>query len=146
MATVEIQTPTLTGSLDADFVDLSGNGQPNIVRSTEAMTIDARWYIDGSLAPSLAGTWYLQAQFQSSDDVVGEFRRPPTPISIALDGRHGPSSPYTSSISLPAGSFSLNGRDSQVYDVTVTLNYHDVNGNPGPMAAFVALGKLQVYA
>ena len=94
MATVEIQTPTLTGSLDADFVNLSGNGQPNIVRSTEAMSIDARWYIDGSLAPSLA----------------------------------------------------MNGRDSQVYDVTVTLNYHDVNGNPGPMAAFVALGKLQVHA
>ena len=57
----------------------------------------------------------------------------------------GSATPYTASIPL-TGTFDLNGRDSQVYDVSVTLNYHDMNGNHGPMAAFVDLGKLMVYA
>jgi hypothetical protein len=145
MATVEIQTPTLSGELEAHYVDPAGNGLPNIVRVSEPFAIDARWYIDGSFAPLLAGTWYLQAQFQSSDDVVGEFRRPPSPIQVTLDGRTGPGTPYSASIPL-GGTFNLNGRDSQVYEVTVTLNYHAPNGTPGPMAAFVELGKLMVYA
>ena len=145
MATVEIQTPTISGSFEAHYVDLAGNDLPNIVRSTESLRIDAHWYIDGTLASLIRGDWFVEAQFQSSDDVVGEFRMP-APAPVPLDGRTGPNSPYTTSISLPAGSFNLNGRNSQVYDVTVTLNYHDPNGAPGPMAAFVALDKLQVYA
>ena len=65
--------------------------------------------------------------------------------SATLDGRTGSATPYTASIPL-TGTFNLNGHDSQVYDVSVTLNYHDQAGKPGPMAAFVDMDKLMVYA
>ena len=145
MPIVEIQTPTLNGEFEAKYVDPAGNGLPNIVRVSETFSIDASWYIDGTFAPLLGGTWYLQATFQSADDVQGEFFQPVPPIAVTLDGRTGSATPYTASIPL-TGTFNLNGHDSQVYDVSVTLNYHDQAGNPGPMAAFVDMDKLMVYA
>lgn len=148
MPIVEIQTPTVSGSLDAKIVDVAGNGLPSIVRANEEWRIDASWYLDGTFASSIAGSWRLQAQLQGSDDVVTELRRPVNPLVIALDQRTGSANPYTGQIVFPAGEFSglLATRDSIVFDIVVTLNFRDVANAPGPMAAFVNLGQLQVYA
>jgi hypothetical protein len=149
MPIVEIQTPTVSGKFEAKLVDVAGNGNIDIVRANEEWKIDASWYLDGTFAPAITGTWHLQAQVQGSDDVVTEFRQPAVPHSITLNtSMIGPGSPYTDSIVFPAGQFTplLTSVDSIVLDVVVTLNFRNPDGTPGPMAAFVDLGKVQVYA
>lgn len=148
MATVEIQTPFITGQFDASLVDVSGIGSQNIVRADEEWRIDLTWHIDGFWAKFLTGKWRVQAQLQGSDDVVSELRRPAVPVDVLLDGRSGPGSPYTASIVFPAGTFAgllSPARDSFVFGVIATLNYRTSANVSGPMAAFVDLGNVQVY-
>jgi hypothetical protein len=154
MPTVDINVGApLTGKFTAVLTDSSGVPPTDVIRTSDAFSIDCTWYIDGGLASSLGGTWYVQAAFES----IGpgdEFRS--AEISVVLDGRTGPppAAGYSASISVPAGANFPGaggpikvpaGHRNQPYQVTVLLAYTDVPGNPGPLAASVNLEELTIY-
>jgi hypothetical protein len=153
MATVDINTgPPITGKFSAQVVDASGVPPSDVVRVSDAFSIDCSWYLEGGLASSIGGTWYVQAAFESVGPGA-EFRS--SEVTVPLDGRTGPApaTPYTATLAFPAGANFPSG-DPKVpagdrnatYEVAVLLSYTDVANNPGPLAASVNLERLTIYA
>lgn len=146
---IEVGAP-LTGEFTAELVDSSGVEPKDVIRRTDVFSIKCTWYIEGGLASSLGGTWYVQAAF----DAIGpgaKFRS--EEHSVPLDGKTGPDDRYEFSITVPAGENFPNGipkveagERSEPYQVTALLTYTDVLGKPGPMAASVNLEELTIYA
>lgn len=143
MATVDIGPLAVNGELEAIVVDPVGDAPTNVIRRSDPFEVRCRWFVDGPLAPALGGQWRVE--------LLGEGQGPaieievPAPALIALDGRTGPGSPYTTTFNIPANSVNLLGRPQAVLDLTVALTYIDVAGNPGPIAAFVDLDKVMVF-
>jgi hypothetical protein len=140
---VDIGPLAVNGQLEAIVVDPVGDAPTNVIRRSDPFRVDCRWFLDGPLAPTLGGQWRVE--------LLGEGQGPaieievPAPALIALDGRTGPGTPYTTSFNIPANSVNLLGRPQAVLDLTVALTYIDVAGNPGPLAAFVDLDKVMVF-
>ena len=155
MPTVDINVGApLTGQFTAVLTDSSGIAPADVIRTSDAFSIDCTWYIAGGLAPALGGAWYVQAAFESIGPGA-EFRT--AEISVPLTGLAGapPAPGYSASISIPAGPNFPGaggplkvppGRRNEPYQVTVLLAYTDVAGNPGPLAASVNLEDLTIYA
>lgn len=143
MATVDIGPLAVNGELEAIVVDPVGDAPTNVIRRSDPFEVRCRWFVDGPLAPALGGQWRVE--------LLGEGQGPaieievPAPALIALDGRTGPGSPYTTTFNIPANSVNLLGRPQAVLDLTVALTYIDVAANPGPIAAFVDLDKVMVF-
>jgi hypothetical protein len=143
VATVDIGPLAVNGELQAIVVDPVGDAPTNVIRRSDPFEVRCRWFVDGPLAPALGGQWRVE--------LLGEGQGPaieievPAPALIALDGRTGPGSPYTTTFNIPANSVNLLGRPQAVLDLTVALTYIDVAGNPGPIAAFVDLDKVMVF-
>ena len=143
MATVDIGPLAVNGELQAIVVDPVGDAPTNVIRRSDPFEVRCRWFVDGPLAPALGGQWRVE--------LLGEGQGPaieievPAPALIALDGRTGPGSPYTTTFNIPANSVNLLGRPQAVLDLTVALTYIDVAANPGPIAAFVDLDKVMVF-
>jgi hypothetical protein len=142
--------PPITGQFTALVVDPS-DPPSDVVRVSDAFRIDCSWFIDGGLASSLGGQWYVQAALESIGPGA-EFRS--EEITLPLTGNTGSATPYTASLSFPAGpNFPtggppkvLAGERNAPYEVTVLLSHSDVAGNPGPLAASVNLENLTIYA
>jgi hypothetical protein len=143
VATVDIGPLAVNGELEAIVVDPVGDAPTNVIRRSDPFEVRCRWFVDGPLAPALGGQWRVE--------LLGEGQGPaieievPAPALIALDGRTGPGSPYTTTFNIPANSVNLLGRPQAVLDLTVALTYIDVANNPGPIAAFVDLDKVMVF-
>jgi hypothetical protein len=143
VATVDIGPLAVNGELEAIVVDPVGDAPTNVIRRSDPFEVRCRWFVDGPLAPALGGQWRVE--------LLGEGQGPaieievPAPALIALDGRTGPGSPYTTTFNIPANSVNLLGRPQAVLDLTVALTYIDVAANPGPIAAFVDLDKVMVF-
>jgi hypothetical protein len=154
MPTVDINSGgPVTGQFTAVINDNSGVPPTDVIRTSDAFSVDCNWYIAGGLASSLGGTWYLKAAFESIGPGA-EFRT--AEISVPLTGLVGapPSPGYSASVSIPAGPNFPGGGDPKVpagernapYQVTALLAYEDVAGNPGPLAASANLEEVTIYA
>jgi hypothetical protein len=152
MVSTNINTgPPITGQFTVNLVDGSGVAPNDVIRVSDQFSIDCSWYIDGGLASSLGGVWYVRAAFES----IGpgpEFHSDEE--MVTLDGRtlsSGP--PYTASLVFPpgpnfpgtAGEKVPAGARFASYEVAVILSYTDVAANPGPIAASVNLERLTIY-
>jgi hypothetical protein len=143
MATVDIGPLAVNGQLNATVVDPVGDAPTNVIRRSDPFEVRCEWFVDGPLAPALGGKWRVELLGEGQGPAI-EFELP-GPALIALDGRTGPGSPYTSVFSIPANSVNLLGRPQAVVDLTVALTYIDVANQPGPIAAFVDLDKVMVF-
>lgn len=153
MSTVDIEVGAqLAGAFTAELRDTNGVPPTDVIRRSDAFSIECTWYLTGGLATSLGGTWYVQAVFGAADPGQ-QFRTPE--ISVPLTGLEGapPAAGYSASISIPAGDAFPNGPAkvpsgdrAEPYQVTVLLNYDDVAGKPGPLAASADLGEVTIYA
>jgi hypothetical protein len=143
MATTDIDVGApVTGQFTANVFD-PGGAPANVIRRSQAWEIRCEWFIDGGLASSLGGRWELSAALEA----LGPGAELVTPTQvIALDGRTGPGTPYSGQIAFPANSINLGGAQKVPFKVVALLNYDDVAGNPGPMAASVDLGVIHIYA
>ena len=56
------------------------------MRTSDTFSIKTTWYIDGGLASSLGGTWYIQAAFESIGPGA-EFRSQEYPVRLDRQGR-----------------------------------------------------------
>jgi hypothetical protein len=151
MATVDINTgPPITGKFSAIVVDASGVPPSDVVRVSDPFSIDCSWYLEGGLASSIGGKWYVQAAFESVGPGA-EFRS--AELTLNLDGRTGSANPYTAQLNFPTGANFPSGQPkvpagdrNATYEVAVLLSYTDVAGNPGPLSASVNLERLTIYA
>jgi hypothetical protein len=129
---------------------LPGPARPSdVVRVSDSFSIVCS-YLDGGPASSLGGTWSVQAAFESVGPGA-EFRS--LEITVPLDGRTGPASPYTANLAFPAGAVFPSGDPklpagdrNATYEVAVLLSYSDVAGNPEPFTAGANLERLTIYA
>jgi len=141
VADIDVGAP-VTGRFEAVVVD-PGGAPSNVIRVSQAWQIDCRWFIEGGLASSLGGRWELSAALEA----LGPGAEVVTAIQlINLDGRTGSATPYTGTIAFPANSINLGGAQKVPFKVVALLNYDDTALNPGPMAAFVDLGVVTIYA
>ena len=143
MATVDIGPVAVNGQLDVIVVDPVGDAPTNVIRASDPFRVDCSWFLDGPLASSLGGKWRVELLGEGQGPAI-EFELPAAAL-IALDGRTGPGTPYTTSIVIPANSVNLGASPQAVLDLTVALTYIDVANTPGPIAAFVDLDKVMVY-
>jgi hypothetical protein len=146
MPVMDIPPVGVSGQFQAQVVDPQGNQPTNVIRTGELLGIDCRWFIDGALASSLGGQWRLQVVFEGLGTAV-EFSGPstaPVPQAI-LDGRTGSGSPYTHEFRIPMTNAILGGQSSVLAKVGVALTYIDAANTPGPIAAFVDLGVVQIF-
>jgi hypothetical protein len=140
----------LTGVLTATFTSAPSTPPPDVLRNSDVLSVHCSWYISGVLVPYIGGTWHLRVDFES---VGGGDEFSSGVITVPLDGRSGPGTPYTKTIVIPAGlNFPASaipkvksGGESTTYLVVAQLTYRDMNGQPGPMAAKEDLGKVTFY-
>lgn len=138
---IDVGAP-VTGQFEAFVHDLGG-APINVIRRSEEWHIHCSWFIEGGLASSLGGRWEVSAALEAIGPGV-EFV---TAIqNVTLDGRTGAATPYNATIVFPANSINLTGLQKVPFKVVGLLNYDDAALNPGPMAAFVDLGVVQIYA
>jgi hypothetical protein len=142
MATVEIGPFNVTGELSANVNDPAG-APINVLRSNQAWSVDCSWFLDGNAGQAIGGSWRIKLIAEGQGlDIEGQT----VPQVIALDGRVGAANPYTASFQFGPNSVPLGGDAEAVLDLTVVLTHVDLANTPGPLAAFVDLDKVMVYA
>lgn len=139
MAEIELFAPDIGGELSAKIVEAPSNNPTNVIPSTSSWRIDCSWYLRPP-GVVVGGSWRLQAMLEGLGSAP-EFET--TAITIPIDGRVEPLN-YTQSIAFPAPQ-NTGGQDSVLYKVTVALAYRTLQNRPGPFAAFLDLGVLQVF-
>lgn len=143
MAQMELLAPSISGEFSAVIVEVPANAPTNVIPSSSAWRIDCSWF----LAPPgniVGGSWRLQAVVEGLGKAV-EFET--APITVAIDGRVTPPGPdYQQSILFPGPQAALIGaQDSVLLKVGVALTYRTPANVPGPLAAFLELGVLQIF-
>jgi hypothetical protein len=140
----------LTGLFTATFQGVPSTPPADVLRDSDVLSIECNWYVAGGLAPYIGGTWHLRVDFES---VGGGAEFSSGVITVPLDGRSGPVTPYTKTIVVPAGpNFPASaipkvtpGHESTTYLVMAELTYRDMTNQPGPMAAKEDLGKVTFF-
>jgi hypothetical protein len=142
MAQIELVGPDITGTFNAVIVEVPTNAPTNVIPSDSAWRIDCDWF----LAPPgkvVGGSWRLQAVIEGLGTAV-EFET--QPVTVPIDGRVTPPGPrYTQSINFPPPQNVLGAQDSVLLSVGIALTYRTLANTPGPFAAFLDLGVVQVY-
>jgi hypothetical protein len=145
MATVQIipLPGPLSGQFDAVVVD-PGGAPTNVIRTQDAWSVACTWHMDGPIAPLLAGTWELRVSLES----IGggpELTSAPLIVNYAAGTVVGNSVSFAGSINFPAGTPALGASDTIPFQVVAHLFFKEPSSKPGPFAANVDLGVVQVY-
>lgn len=141
MADIEIALPDITGKFTAVIVEVPANNPVTVIPSTSAWQIDCEWFLEPP-GKVVGGTWQLQAIVEGLGNAP-EFETAPQVVPI--DGRVTPPGPsYKHSINFPPPQ-AVGAQESVLLKVGVALTYRAPNNTPGPFAAFLDLGVLQVF-
>ena len=142
MAQIEIFGPDISGELTATIVEVPANAPNIVIPSTSDWRIECEWFLRPPGAV-VGGEWRLQA-FLEGQGARREFQTPP--IVVAIDGRVSPPGPtYTQNIEFPAPQAVPVGEDQVLYRVSVALTYRTLQNRPGPFAALLDLGIVQIF-
>lgn len=134
----------LTGEFDAHIHDPSGT-PINVIPTQTAWSVHGLWHMDGPIAPLLDGTWELRVSLESIGGGV-EFTSAPVVVDYQTGATPGPNTmSYSAFVNFPAGTPALGAADSVPYHVVAHLFFKEPSGKPGPFAAAVDLGIVQVY-
>lgn len=143
-----IPDPLLSGEFDAHIHDPSGT-PTNVIRTEDAWSVHATWFLQGPAATLLAGRWQLRVALESigsgpeivSAPVTLDYQADGTPSGVYPNERMS----YSEFVNFPAGSPGTNGQPSVTYEATAYLSYITPLGTPGPFAAVFDLGVIQVF-
>lgn len=140
MAQIEIFAPDITGELSAVIVEAPSNAPTNVIPSTSDFRIECTWHLQppGSI---VGGTWRLQAIVEGLGTAL---ETETVPINIPIDGRVFPQV-YTQNILFPSPQTAVGAQDAVLLKMGVALTYRTLQNNPGPLAAFLDLGVLQIF-
>ena len=148
MSAVEIPVPALSGEFDAKIIDSSG-APTNVIPREIPWSVEAKWYLQGALAPILTGDWHLRVSLESMGDgpestsaaVVRDYQTTGTLTGTFPNQKMS----FTASVNFPAGTPPVGTQESRAYRATALLTFRYDNGAPGPFAAVLDLGVIQFY-
>jgi hypothetical protein len=148
MAPVEIPVPALKGELDCKIVDPSGH-PTNVIPREIKWSVEADFYMEGALAPTLDGTWYLRVTLESmgpgreltTSEVTADYQADGTLSGTFPNQRMS----FHSEVDFAANSINIGSDRSRAYRGTALLTFTHPDGSPGPFAAVYDLGVIQVY-
>jgi hypothetical protein len=147
MPVMDIPPVGVSGQFQADLVDPQGNVPTNVFRTGDQLGVDCSWFLQGALASSLGGSWRAQLTLEGLGTAIEITfpAAPPNPGPAVLDGRTGQANPYRHRIREPLSTAMLGGQPSVLAKVGIALTYRDAANTPGPIAAFVDLGVVQIF-
>lgn len=152
MATMQLPVPNpliSAGEFTAVVQD-PGSGNPtSVIRTEDPWSVQADWYVEGPVVAILDGRWRLQVALESIGDQGVEMVAPPVFVdylSGTLSGVYpNQRMSFSASVAFPPGTPTLGGAPDVAYHATALLTYLTPAGTPGPFAAVVDLGIIQIF-
>ena len=140
MATIPLPVPSpliSAGDLTADVI---GTGDP--------WAVHAEWYLEGPIVPLLNGRWRLQVALESIGDQGAETVAPAVLVDYASGTLSGVSPnqrmSFHAHVDLPADTQPLGGAADVFHHCSAMLTYLTPANTPGPFAAVIDLGLVQI--
>lgn len=152
MASIQlpIPSPLITGgTFSADVLD-PGSGNPTrVIRTEDAWSVSAEWSLQGPVVAILGGRWRLQVALESIGNQGVEMVSPQVLVNYASGTLTGvapnQTMSFAASVDFPAGTPSIAGAPDVAYHVSALLTYVTPASAPGPFAAVVNLGLIQIF-
>lgn len=152
MATIQlpIPSPLITSGDFTAIVRDPGSGTPTaVIRTEDAWSVKADWHLEGPVVAILGGRWRLQVALESIGNQGVEMVAPPVFTDYtagALTGVYpNQRMSFTSSVPFAAGTPTLGGAPDVAYHASALLTYLTPAGTPGPFAAVIDLGLIQIF-
>jgi hypothetical protein len=136
---IELLAPSIDGTLSATIVDVASNAPSNVIPQDKEWRIDCVWFLNAA-GVVVGGNWGLQAVIEGLG-TAPEFQTPR--LVVPIDGRVFPST-YNQSITFPPPQ-DIGTEDAALFKVGVALTYRTPAGTPGPLAAFLDLGVVEIF-
>jgi len=140
MPTGHFQPPyplDLTGEISAEIVD-TGGSPTDVVRTGDNWGVDVRWILSGNLQAMIGGSWRLRLTL---DELGASTKELITIPDLPLTPSNGD---YAASIPVDPNQLQAVGAP-RLFRALVTLQYLDLDGRPGPMAAYVDCGVVNLF-
>ena len=152
MATIQLPVPSpliTSGDFTATILD-PGSGTPTtVIRTEDAWSVSASWYLEGPVVAILNGSWRLQVALESIGNQGTEMVAPAVFVTYGAGTLTGvyPNQrmSFNASVAFPAGTPSLGGAPDVAYHASAMLTYLTPAGTPGPFAAVIDLGLIQIF-
>jgi hypothetical protein len=152
MSTIQLPVPSPLisgGDFTATVLD-PGSGTPTtVIRTEDAWAVSAEWYLEGPIVSILNGSWRLQVALESIGNQGTEMVSPPVFVAYGSGTLSGvypnQKMSFTSAVNFPAGTPPLAGAPDVAYHVSAMLTYLTPASTPGPFAAVIDLGLVQIF-
>jgi hypothetical protein len=152
MATIQLPVPSpliSAGDFTATVLD-PGSGTPTtVIRTEDAWSVRTSWYLEGPIVALLNGRWRLQVALESIGNQGTEMVSPSVFVNYSAGTLTGvyPNQrmSFDASVAFPAGTPPLGGAPDVAYHVSAMLTYLTPAGAPGPFAAVIDLGLIQIF-
>ena len=152
MATIQLPVPSpliTSGDFTANVLD-PGSGTPtNVIRTEDPWAVHAEWYLEGPIVPILNGRWRLQVALESIGNQGTEMVAPAVLVDYSSGTLSGvyPNQrmSFHAHVNFPAGTPPIGGAADVVYHCSAMLTYLTPANTPGPFAAVIDLGLVQIF-
>ncbi len=152
MATIQLPVPSpliSDGKFTADVLDPGSGAPSNVIRTEDPWRVRAEWYLEGSIVTILNGRWRLQVALESIGNQGTEMVSAPVFVNYSSGSLSGtfPNErmSFSASVTFPPGTPTLGGAPDVAYHASAMLTYLTPAGTPGPFAAVVDLGLIQIF-
>ena len=152
MASIQLPIPSpliTSGSFAADILDPVSGNPTRVIRTEDAWSVRAEWSLQGPVVAILGGRWRLQVALESIGNQGVEMVSPPVLVNYASGSLTGvapnETMSFAASVNFAAGTPSIAGAPDVAYHVSALLTYITPANSPGPFAAVVDLGLIQVF-
>ena len=152
MASIQLPVPSpliTSGDFTANVLDPGSGAPTTVIRTEDAWSVSASWYLEGPVVAILNGSWRLQVALETIGNQGTEMVSPSVFVSYSAGTLSGiyPNErmSFSASVPFPAGTPPLGGAPDVAYHASAMLTYLTPAGTPGPFAAVIDLGLIQIF-
>jgi hypothetical protein len=152
MASIQLPIPSpliTSGDFTAEVRDPGSGAPTQVIRTEDAWSVYTEWNVKGPAVAILDGTWRLQVALESIGNLGVEMVTPAVLVPYSTGSLSGvyPNEKMSFSASVPfaAGTPPLGGQPDVPYHVSALLTFITPGATPGPFAAVVDLGLIQIF-
>lgn len=152
MASIQLPIPSpliTSGDFTAQVQDPGSGAPTTVIRTEDAWSVSAEWYLEGPVVAILNGRWRLQVALESIGNQGVEMVAPSVFVNYGSGTLSGvyPAQRMSFAASVPfaAGTPPLGGAPDVAYHASALLTYLTPAGTPGPFAAVIDLGLIQIF-
>lgn len=152
MATIQLPIPSpliTSGDFVAEVRDPASGTPTNVIRTEDPWAVSAQWRLEGPVVAILNGRWRLQVALESIGPQGTEMISAPVFVNYSAGTLSGTSPnermSFAATVPFAPGVPTLGGAPDVVYHASAMLTYLTPAGTPGPFAAVIDLGLIQVF-